>query len=441
MSAVNNAGTRLASWNDTPTTQAIVEFVDRVTREGDATYIPPAERVAVFDNDGTLWCEKPMPIELGFILKRLAEMADTDTSLRDRQPWKAAHERDHAWLGDAITKHYHGDDTDVKLLMGGILRAFGGMTVDDYAAAAHEFLRGRHPTMDRSFRECGYLPMINLLRYLEANSFSTFIASGGDRDFMRPVTEEIYGVPAERVIGSSNALSYQEDEHGGTLVYLAQPDVFDDGPTKPVRIWSRIGRRPLVAGGNSNGDIPMLRYAGGASRPRSALAGAPRRSRTRVRIHRGRRDVARPGERGRLDRSQHQARLGNRVRRLLVTDTTRRPGRSSLKPATPHRDDRFRPDPAASVDRGGSWRPLLFFQHEHLASGAVSPAMRGKRDSMMGRRTFARYTPTPVSRSALSASADDRAEIPVGQEEQVPQAMVMGHRPFHACCRLHPHDM
>ena len=109
-------------------------------------------------------------------------------------------------------------------------------------------------------------PLIELLRYLEANGFSTFIASGGDRDFMRPITEEMYGIPAERVIGSSNALSYQENEHGGTLVYLAQPDVFDDGPIKPVRIWSRIGRRPTVAGGNSNGDIPMLSYAGGPSR-------------------------------------------------------------------------------------------------------------------------------------------------------------------------------
>jgi phosphoserine phosphatase len=266
MAAAGDANTALASWNDTPTTQAITEFVERVTRDGSAGYIPPAERVAVFDNDGTLWCEKPMPIELGFILKRLAEMAGADALLQDRQPWKAACERDHEWLGGAITKHYHGDDTDVKLLMGGIVQAFGGMTVEDYAAAAEEFLRGSHPTMDRAFHECGYVPMIDLIQYLEANGFSTFIASGGDRDFMRPVTEEIYGIPAERVIGSSNALSYQEDEHGGTLVYLAQPDVFDDGPTKPVRIWSRIGRRPIMAGGNSNGDIPMLRYAGGPSR-------------------------------------------------------------------------------------------------------------------------------------------------------------------------------
>ena len=256
----------LASWNDTPTRRAIVEFVERVTTEGGADYVAPPDRIAVFDNDGTLWCEKPMPIELGFILLRLAEMCQADSSLRDRQPWKAAHEHDYAWLGNVITKHYHGDDSDVKVLMGGMLQAFGGMNVEAYERAAVEFLSGPHPTLGRAYRDCGYVPMIELLRYLEANRFKSFIASGGDRDFMRPVTDEIYGIPAERVIGSSNALSYQEDEHGGTLVYLDKPDVFDDGPTKPVRIWSRVGRRPIVAGGNSNGDIPMLHYTGGPAR-------------------------------------------------------------------------------------------------------------------------------------------------------------------------------
>jgi haloacid dehalogenase-like hydrolase len=265
-SRTTRASGTLASWNDTPTRQAIVEFVERVTTEGGADYVPPPARVAVFDNDGTLWCEKPMPIELGFILHRLADMCQADSSLRDRQPWKAAYERDYAWLGEVITKHYHGDDADVKVLMGGTLRAFGGMTVETYEQIASEFLSGPHPTLSRSYRECGYLPMIELLGYLEANGFTSFIASGGDRDFMRPVTEEIYGIPAERVIGSSNALSYQEDEHGGTLVYLEKPDVFDDGPTKPVRIWSRVGRRPILAGGNSNGDIPMLHYTGGPDR-------------------------------------------------------------------------------------------------------------------------------------------------------------------------------
>jgi phosphoserine phosphatase len=209
-----------------------------------------------------------MPIELGFVLMRLAEMAEADESLREKQPWKAAHERDYAWLGAVITKHYHGDDSDVKVLMGGMIQAFAGQSVEHYSGAAEAFLRGgKHPTLGRAFHECGYLPMIELLGYLQANGFTNYIASGGDRDFMRPVTEDIYGIPSERVIGSSNALAYVDDEHGGTVSYLATPDVFDDGPTKPVRIWSRIGKRPILAAGNSNGDIPMLRYAGGKDRP------------------------------------------------------------------------------------------------------------------------------------------------------------------------------
>jgi haloacid dehalogenase-like hydrolase len=258
----------LASWNDGPAKAAIVEFVERVTTEGGADYVPPSERIAVFDNDGTLWCEKPMPIELGFVLERLAEMADADSSLREKQPWKAARERDHHWLGGAITKHYHGDDGDVRVLMAGILQAFAGVDVEDYAAAADAYLRGgRHPTLGRTFHACGYLPMIELLRHLEASGFTSYIASGGDRDFMRPVTGDIYGIPAERVIGSTSSLAYVDDEHGGSITYQATMDFFDDGPVKPVRIWSRIGRRPILAGGNSNGDIPMLRYAGGKGRP------------------------------------------------------------------------------------------------------------------------------------------------------------------------------
>jgi phosphoglycolate phosphatase-like HAD superfamily hydrolase len=229
-------------------------------------FVAPAARIAVFDNDGTLWSEKPMPIELGFILRRLAEMAEQDTSLREQQPWKAARERDHAWLGNAMTKHYQGDDGDVKLLIAGVVSAFAGTTVDAYEEAALSFLGELHPTLGRRYRDCGFLPMVELLRYLEAHGFTNFIASGGDRDFMRPVTEEIYGIPSERVVGSSNGLRYQEDEDGGSVVYQAQPDVFDDGPIKPVRIWSRIGRRPVVAGGNSNGDIQMLHWAGTRSR-------------------------------------------------------------------------------------------------------------------------------------------------------------------------------
>jgi phosphoserine phosphatase len=252
----------LPSWNDTATRQALVDFVETSVRD-----VPPEERVAVFDNDGTLWCEKPMPIELMFILQRLAAMAEQDPSLRDRQPWKAAYTRDYQWLSDVVTQHYAGDDSNVKVLMGGIIRTFAGMSVEEYQAAAEPFVSaGSHPTLGRTFAQCGYLPMVELLRYLETNGFATYIASGGNRDFMRVFTTNVYGIPPERVIGSSNELQYLEDDGGGAVVYLAEPDVFDDGPAKPVRIWSRIGRRPIVAGGNSNGDIPMLRFAGGPSR-------------------------------------------------------------------------------------------------------------------------------------------------------------------------------
>jgi phosphoglycolate phosphatase-like HAD superfamily hydrolase len=258
----------LPSWNDTGTRQAIVGFVEAVTATDGVGHVPPAERVAVFDNDGTLWCEKPMPIELGFILQRLAAMADKDEALRDRQPWKAAYTRDHHWLGEVITRHYAGDDSDVKVLLAGILQAFAGMDVEDYQDAAHTFLHeNRHPTLDRGFPQCAYRPMIELLQYLEANGFTSYIASGGDRDFMRPITETLYGIPSERVIGSSNGLRFTPDEHGGSVVYLAEPDVFDDGPVKPVRIWSRVGRRPILAAGNSNGDIPMLAFTGRPSHP------------------------------------------------------------------------------------------------------------------------------------------------------------------------------
>jgi phosphoserine phosphatase len=253
----------LASWNDTPTRRAIEQFVETAARD-----LPEEERVAVFDNDGTLWCEKPMPIELGFILQRLGAMAEQDASLRERQPWRAAYAKDYGWLGAVVTKHYNGDDSDVGVLIAGIVQAFAGMTVEAYGTAAAEYLHNeRHPTLGRALVDCGYVPVIELLRYLEAHGFTTYIASGGDRDFMRPISHEVYGIPPERVIGSSNALRYEEGEHGGAVVYEAEPDFFDDGPIKPVRIWSRVGRRPILAMGNSNGDIPMLQYAGGLARP------------------------------------------------------------------------------------------------------------------------------------------------------------------------------
>ena len=248
----------LPSWRDTATREAIEAYVENAT----------GDRVAVFDNDGTLWCEKPMPIQLDFTIRRLAEMAAEDPALRDQQPWKAAHEHDTHWLGAAMIKHYHGDDSDLTLLMGAVTRAFDAVTVEEYDRRVAAFFdTAEHPTLGLPYRSCGFAPMVELLRYLEANGFTVYIASGGDRDFMRPVAGELYGVPPERIIGSALGLSYQADDTRSVLLYKAAMDFFDDGPEKPVRIWSRIGRRPILSVGNSNGDLQMLAYSGADPSP------------------------------------------------------------------------------------------------------------------------------------------------------------------------------
>ena len=210
----------LKSWNDGPAKQSIVAFVEQAVSE-----VATEERIAVFDNDGTLWCEKPMPIQADFILRRLFEMADADVELRERQPWKAAYERDYAWLGNVMTEHYAGDDTNVRTLLGGILAAYDGISVDDFEAKSDAFLRTEeHPTLGRPYVECAYAPMLELLAYLEANGFSNYIASGGGRDFMRPISHEMYGIPRERVIGSASALEYVSDDHGGTITHKPEAD-------------------------------------------------------------------------------------------------------------------------------------------------------------------------------------------------------------------------
>ena len=253
-------GGPLATWNDGAAKDAVLGFVDRVCA-GPAA-VPASDRVAVFDNDGTLWCEKPMPIQLDFILRRLAEMAQSDPDLRTRQPWQAAHEEDHAWLTTTLAEHYAGNDSNVRVFAGGVLAAFANITVEEFEARSEAFLRTtRHPVLGRGYLECVYTPMVELLGHLAANGFSSYIASGGGRDFMRPITEEVYGVPRERVIGSSTALTYVPDEQGGAIVRQAAADYLDDGPEKPVHIWTRTGRRPILAAGNSNGDIEMLDFA------------------------------------------------------------------------------------------------------------------------------------------------------------------------------------
>jgi phosphoserine phosphatase len=258
-----SAGSDLAGWRDGAAKQAIVDFVVRVENAD----VPVEDRVAVFDNDGTLWCEKPMPIQLDFILRCLVEMAEADESLRERQPWKAAYERDYAWLGRVMAEHYAGDDSNVRVLAGGVLAAYDGMSVEDFEERSATFLRGaRHPTLGRGYLECVYAPMLGLLAYLEAYGFTNYIVSGGGRDFMRPISMDVYGIPRQRVIGSASALAYSSAD-GGTITHKAEADYLDDGDEKPIRIWSRTGRRPLLAAGNSNGDVPMLHFTQHEDKP------------------------------------------------------------------------------------------------------------------------------------------------------------------------------
>jgi phosphoglycolate phosphatase-like HAD superfamily hydrolase len=253
----------LESWNEGPSKSAIVDFVGRVTSDG-PDYVAPEARVAVFDNDGTLWCEKPMYVQLDFLLRRFKEQAEADPALQDKQPYKAAYTGDLKWLGDTVTKHYQGDDADFKVLLAAVLTAHHAITVEEHAGRINAFFaEANHPTLDRPYTSCGYAPMVELLRYLEDNGFTCYIVSGGGRDFMRPITASMYGIPPERVVGSSVGLIYKD----ANVYTTSEPEFLDDGPMKPIRLWSRIGRRPIFAAGNSNGDIEMLQFTAASSGP------------------------------------------------------------------------------------------------------------------------------------------------------------------------------
>jgi len=249
-----NGNGQLPSWKEGAAKAAIIAFVEQTVSDA----VPVEERVAVFDADGTLWCEHPLPVEADFILRRLAELAETDPKLRDRQPWRAAYEHDKGWFGKVIAEHYAGNDTDAKTLLEGVASAYAGIGVDDFVAKSDSFLRStRHPTLGRAYLDTAYAPMVELLAYLKANGFSNHMVSGSGGDFMRPISLETFGIPVECVIGSSTVLEYAN----GTLMRKAALGFLDDGAQKPIEIWSRVGRRPLIAGGNSNGDLPMLAFA------------------------------------------------------------------------------------------------------------------------------------------------------------------------------------
>ena len=302
--------TALRTWEDTPTKRTILDFVVRICDPADASYAAPEERIATFDNDGTLWCEQPA-VQGGFIMQRLTAMAKQDPSLRQTQPWKMAYEKDTAWINRAVNRHYGGDDGDVKVLLGGLGKAFADMTVDAFAdMVAGFFDSARHPTYQCSYLEVVYQPMVELLGHLRGNGFTVYIVSGGGRDFMRPPTERIYGIPPERVIGSAPSLSFQSDAQGARIMRGAGLDILDDGPAKAVQIWDRIGT-PDLGGRQLQRRHPHAATGRWSGSSGSAPSGQPRRSGARDRIHRWRREGREHGSRTGLDGDQHEERLAD----------------------------------------------------------------------------------------------------------------------------------
>ena len=252
----------LPSWNDGAAKTSILEFVARVTTKGSPEFVPPAERVAVFDNDGTLWAEKPMPFQAFFALDRMKALAPQHPEWQTQEPFASL------LKGDMKAALEGGERAVVQLLMA----THAGMTSDEFEKIVSEWIAtAKHPKTGRLFTEMVYQPMLELLSYLRANSFKTFIVSGGGIEFMRPWSERVYGIPPEQVIGSSIKTTFELRDGKPVLVRLPEINFVDDGPGKPVGIQMHIGRRPVAAFGNSDGDLPMLQWTAAGSGPRFCL--------------------------------------------------------------------------------------------------------------------------------------------------------------------------
>ena len=256
------SGDPLPSWNEGPAKAAIIDFVTRVTKSGGPAFVPAPARIAVFDNDGTLWCEQPLQVQVFFALDRLKGLAAKDPTMKDRQPYKAFLELDLKTL-QALGK---------KAVFEVAFATHAGGTEDEFDRTARGWLASaRHPKLGRLFTQCVYQPQLELLDYLRASGFKTFIVSGGGIDLMRAFAEEVYGIPPEQVIGSSVKTRFEVREDRGVLYKLAELGTFDDREVKPQNIQLHIGRRPILAFGNSDGDLAMLRYVKSGDSPRLAL--------------------------------------------------------------------------------------------------------------------------------------------------------------------------
>ena len=246
----------LPSWQDGPARRAIIDFVARITREGGPDFVPPAERIATFDNDGTLWTEQPMYIQMAFALDRVKALAPQHPEWRDQQPFKAVLE------GDLKALAASGE----KGLVGLLVATHAGMTTEEFEQIVKDWLAtAKHPRFNRPYTACIYQPMVELLAYLRANGFKTYIVSGGGIEFMRPWTEKAYGIPPEQVIGSSIKTKFEMRDGKPVLMRLPEIDFIDDKDGKPVGIGKFIGRRPILAFGNSDGDQQMLQWTAAGS--------------------------------------------------------------------------------------------------------------------------------------------------------------------------------
>jgi hypothetical protein len=252
----------LPSWNDGKAKQSIIAFVEQVTKAGSTDFVPPAERIAVFDNDGTLWAEQPMYFQVLFALDRVKALAPEHPEWKDKEPFASL-------LKDDV-KGAMADG--MKSVVEIIMATHAGMTTAEFETIVNDWIAAaRHPTSKRPYTEMVYQPMLELLDYLRANGFKTFIVSGGGIEFMRPWSERVYSIPPEQVIGSSIKVKFEMREGTPVLVRLPELNFYDDKEGKPIAIHQQIGRRPLAAFGNSDGDLQMLQWTTAGQGPRFAL--------------------------------------------------------------------------------------------------------------------------------------------------------------------------
>jgi len=241
----------LPSWNEGPAKQEIISFVEKVTKESSPVFVPPAERIATFDNDGTLWSEQPLPVQLYFALDRVKALAPQHPEWKTKEPFASL------LKGDMKTAFAGGDHALLELMMA----THAGMTTTAFERIVKDWLAtAQHPKFKRPYTDLAYQPMIELLAFLRANGFKTFIVSGGGVEFMRAFAEQVYGIPPEQIVGSTGKQKFELRDGGPALVKLPAVDFIDDKEGKPVSIQKFIGRRPIAAFGNSDGDLEMLQW-------------------------------------------------------------------------------------------------------------------------------------------------------------------------------------